>query len=62
MDSFNKNLQSAYLTTQTEIKESLLLPNDFGAQRVIYTLGCIYHLTLFLNPQDEIYSKIQKKR
>jgi hypothetical protein len=41
MDSLNKNLQSAYLTMQAAIKESLVLPGDFGSQGAVYPLGYI---------------------
>jgi len=61
MDSLNKNLRSAYLTTQAATKESLVLTNDFGSQGAVYPLGYIYYHPV-LNPRDENCSKIQKKR
>jgi hypothetical protein len=61
MDSTNKNLQSAYLTTQAATKESLVLTNDFGFQGEVCQLGYIQRHTV-LYPQDEICSKIRKNR
>jgi hypothetical protein len=41
MDSFNKNLQSAYLIMQAAAKESLVLPGDLGSQGAVYPSGYI---------------------
>jgi len=61
MDPLNKTLRSAYLNMQAATKESLTLPSDFGYQGAVYPLGYIQHHSV-LDTQDEICSKIQKKR
>jgi hypothetical protein len=41
MDSFNKNLQNAYLTMQAAAKESLVPHSDLGSQGAVHPLDYI---------------------
>jgi len=61
MDPLNKNLRSAYLTTQAVTKESLVLPSDFGSQGAVYHLGYIQHHSVSKSPRRKLF-KILKKR
>jgi len=61
MDSPNKNLRSAYLTTQAATKESLVLPSGFGSQGALYPLGYIQHYSVSQSPRRKLF-KISKKR
>jgi len=61
MDPLNKNLRSAYLTTQAVTKESLVLPSDFGSQGAVYHLGYIQHHSVSKSPRRKLF-KISKKR
>jgi hypothetical protein len=61
MDPLNKNLRSAYLTTQAVTKESLVLPSDFGSQEAVYHLGYIQHHSVSKSPRRKLF-KISKKR
>jgi len=60
MDSLNKNLRSAYLTTQAATKESLVLPSDFGSQGAVYHLGYIQHHSVSQSPRQNLFKNSKK--